>query len=177
MCGVAPIYQRAPLGHAFAPCVPFCTLVKPRGAVVAARVANLLGGNSEASKHIVDVALDPARSIAVLSSRVPFRAKEAAEIYREGWAPGVRLLNDQRDVADEACASTGIHHITLQEYDRMVLEGLGIPMGAVRNLETPTTSTLSNLYAKPNSPGLIIPNLETDSRAALHFSESRGAPD
>jgi hypothetical protein len=35
--------------------------------------------------------LEPAKAIVVLSGRVPFRALEAASIYREGLAPEVWL--------------------------------------------------------------------------------------
>ena len=37
--------------------------------------------------------LEPAKAIVVLSGRVPFRAMEAASIYRQGLAPEVWLTS------------------------------------------------------------------------------------
>ena len=88
-------------------------------------------------------ALQHARAIVVLSGRIPFRAMEAAEIYRQGWAPEVWLLRDETDEADETFAKLGIPHPSEQEYDQQVLERLGVPKEAIRILEPPTTNTVS----------------------------------
>ena len=40
--------------------------------------------------------LQHARAIVVLSGRLPFRSMEAAEVYRQGWAPEVWLFHDER---------------------------------------------------------------------------------
>src|ERR1017187_4284390 len=87
--------------------------------------------------------LQHARAIVVLSGRLPYRAMEAAEIYRQGWAPEVWLYQDAPDVADAALAKLGIRHPSEAEYDQQVLEQLGIPKGAIRILEAPTTNTVS----------------------------------
>lgn len=87
--------------------------------------------------------LQHARAIVVLSGRLPYRAMEAAEIYRQGWAPEVWLYQDAPDVADAALAKLGIRHPSEAEYDQQVLERLGIPKGAIRILEPPTTNTVS----------------------------------
>jgi uncharacterized SAM-binding protein YcdF (DUF218 family) len=68
---------------------------------------------------------------------------EAAEIYRQGWAPEVWLYQDAPDVADAALAKLGIRHPSESEYDQQVLEQLGIPKAAIRILEPPTTNTVS----------------------------------
>jgi uncharacterized SAM-binding protein YcdF (DUF218 family) len=88
-------------------------------------------------------ALQHARAIVVLNGKIPFRALEAADLYRQGWATGVWLLQDEPDEADETFAKLGIRHPSDQEYDQQVLERLGIPKEAIRILEPPTTNTVS----------------------------------
>jgi uncharacterized SAM-binding protein YcdF (DUF218 family) len=90
---------------------------------------------------VVEDALQPARAIVVLSGLTPYRAMQAAEIYRQGWAPEVWLFKDDPRGADEAFAKLGIHHITEEEYDQQVLERLGVPAAAIRILDTPATNT------------------------------------
>lgn len=90
---------------------------------------------------VVDDALQPARAIVVLTGLTPYRAIEAAQIYRQGWAPEVWLFKDNPRGADAAFASLGIHHITEEEYDAQVLERLGVPSSAIRVLDLPATNT------------------------------------
>jgi uncharacterized SAM-binding protein YcdF (DUF218 family) len=66
---------------------------------------------------------------------------EAAQIYRQGWAPEVWLFKDDPRGADEAFAMLGIHHITEEEYAKQVLERLGVPTAAILILESPATNT------------------------------------
>ncbi|HMD84396.1 MAG TPA: YdcF family protein [Terriglobia bacterium] len=88
-------------------------------------------------------ALQHARAIVVLSGRLPFRAMEAADLYRQGWAPEVWLFRDETDEADAAFARLGIPHPSEEEYDQQVLMRLGVPAAAIRILEPPTTNTVS----------------------------------
>jgi uncharacterized SAM-binding protein YcdF (DUF218 family) len=90
---------------------------------------------------VVEDALQPARAIVVLSGLTPYRAMEAAQIYRQGWAREVWLFKDDPRGADEAFSRLGIHHITEEEYDQQVLERLGVPTAAIRILGTPATNT------------------------------------
>jgi uncharacterized SAM-binding protein YcdF (DUF218 family) len=91
---------------------------------------------------IVNDPLQPARAIVVLNGLLPYRAMEAAEIYRQGWAPEVWLFQDNPSGAEEAAfSSLGIHYITEAEYDQQVLQRLGVPGKAIRVLEPPTTNT------------------------------------
>lgn len=48
--------------------------------------------------------LQHARAIVVLSGRMPYRAMEAAEIYRQGWAPGIWLFKDDPAGTNKAFA-------------------------------------------------------------------------
>lgn len=86
-----------------------------------------------------------ARAIVVLSGRAPFRAMEAAELYRKGYASEVWLFQDQPSDVDAAFLRLGIKHPAEQEYDQQVLERLGVPQTAIRILMPPTTNTASEL--------------------------------
>lgn len=92
---------------------------------------------------VVEDSLERARAIVVLSGLLPYRAMEAAEIYRRGWAPEVWLFKDDPRGAEKAFARLGIHHISEQEYDQQVLERLGVPETAIRILDPPATNTAS----------------------------------
>lgn len=83
------------------------------------------------------------RAIVVLSGVLPYRAMQAAEIFRQGWAPEVWLLKDDPRGANQAFARLGIHHVAEEEYDQQVLERLGVPSSAIRILDVPTTNTLN----------------------------------
>jgi uncharacterized SAM-binding protein YcdF (DUF218 family) len=89
--------------------------------------------------------LQRARAVVVLSGSTPFRAMEAAEIYREGWVPEVWLLRDEPTGADEEFAKLGITHFNEHDYDQQVLEKLGVPKQAIRVLDSSTTNTLSEI--------------------------------
>jgi uncharacterized SAM-binding protein YcdF (DUF218 family) len=90
---------------------------------------------------VVDDTLQPARAIVVLTGLIPYRAMEAAEIYRQGWAPEVWLFQDDPSGANDAFTILGIHHVTEEEYDQQVLERLGVPKAAIRLLDPPATNT------------------------------------
>ena len=92
---------------------------------------------------VVDDSLQRARAIVVLSGLCPYRAMEAAEIYRHGWAPEVWLFQDDPRGAEDAFARLGIRYVTEAEWDQQVLERLGVPATAIRVLGTPTTNTVS----------------------------------
>jgi len=114
--------------------------------IVLAALAVLAGAAFWAFRNVgrwlvVNDTLQPARAIVVLAGRIPYRAMEAAEIHRQGWAPEVWLFRDDPRGADEAFASLGIHHVTEEEYNQQVLERLGVPKMAIRLLDPPATNT------------------------------------
>lgn len=90
---------------------------------------------------VVEDPLQNARAVVVLSGLTPYRAMDAAEIYRQGWAPEVWLFQDNPRGANNAFARLGIHHVTEQEYDEQVLERLGVPQTAIRVLSPPAGNT------------------------------------
>ena len=83
---------------------------------------------------IVDDPLQPAQSIVVLGGQVPFRAMEAAAIYRQGWAREVWLTEGGVFAEDVALQKLGIDRPGEYTYSRGVLERLGVPLSAIRVL-------------------------------------------
>ncbi len=92
---------------------------------------------------VIEDSLQRAPAIVVLNGLCPYRAMEAAEIYRQGWAPEVWLFQDDPRGAEGEFARLGIHYVNEAEWDQQVLERLGVPGTAIRVLDTPTTNTVS----------------------------------
>jgi uncharacterized SAM-binding protein YcdF (DUF218 family) len=93
-----------------------------------------LGLRMIGSSLIIEDPLQQARSIVVLGGQVPFRAKEAAAVYREGWAPQVWLTEGAQLEEDVALSQLGIERTPEYAYSRRVLERLGVPAQAIRIL-------------------------------------------
>jgi hypothetical protein len=101
---------------------------------------------------LIQDTLQPARAIVVLSGLTPYHAMEAAQIYRQGWAREVWLFKDDPRGADEAFAKLAIHHISEEEYDKQVLERLGV-LPAARFTTRFLAIARSRLAPKPSTPG------------------------
>ena len=115
-------------------------------AVLALILAGSFGAARNLGRWLVDPdALEHSPAIVVLSGETPFRAMEAAKIYRQGWAPEVWLLRDKAGTADATFARMGIPHLSEQDYDQQVLERLGVPHKAIQIIEPPTTNTVSEV--------------------------------
>jgi uncharacterized SAM-binding protein YcdF (DUF218 family) len=78
--------------------------------------------------------LEPAKAIVVLSGRVPFRAMEAASIYREGLAPEVWLTKEVVHAEEQALGRLGVAVVRDEVYNRAALERLGVKPEAIRLL-------------------------------------------
>lgn len=78
--------------------------------------------------------LEPARAIVVLDGRVPFRAMEAASLYRDGLAPEVWVTKGVRTADELALDRLGVPIVRGDAYNRMVLERLGVKREAIRLL-------------------------------------------
>jgi uncharacterized SAM-binding protein YcdF (DUF218 family) len=92
-------------------------------------------------------ALEPARAVVVLGGQVPFRAMEAANIYRQGWTHEVWLTRGRVSEEDEALVQLGIDRPSEAAYSRQVLERLGVPKGSVRELAESTPNTADEVRA------------------------------
>ena len=94
------------------------------------------------------VVADPlasARAIVVLSGRVPFRAIEAASIYRGGWAGEVWLTKEARTAEDLALDRLGVPVVRGDAFNRDVLERLGVPPGAIRLMSEGVQNTVDEV--------------------------------
>ena len=86
-------------------------------------------------------------AIVVLSGAVPYRAIGGARLYQEGWAPEVWLTRATASEEYEAIAELGIEPLIDADYNRQVLERLGVPAEAIRSISTPVRNTLDEIRA------------------------------
>ncbi len=88
---------------------------------------------------VVEDALEPAHAIVVLSGRMPLRAREAAEIYRQGFAAQVWVTRPVGPA--EELKQMGISYLGEEFYNEEVLLHRGVPTDAIRMLEKPVSNT------------------------------------
>jgi len=94
---------------------------------------------------VVEDPLGKARAIAVLSGGMPLRAKEAAKLYREGYAPEIWLTHSAEPAA--TLGEMGIPFAGEDSYSARVLMHEGVPAGAIRVLDPPIVNTADELNA------------------------------
>ncbi len=88
---------------------------------------------------VVEDALEKAQAIVVLSGSMPIRAREAADIYRRGFAPEVWVMRPASPT--EALREMGIDYVGEEFYNQKVLLKLGVPAKAISVLEKPVVNT------------------------------------
>ena len=91
--------------------------------------------------------LQPARAIVVLGGHVPFRAMEAAAVYKQGWAPEVWLTRGGFNAEEMAFEELGIDRTAEDVYSHRVLERLGVPPAAIRTLPERNAITADEVRA------------------------------
>jgi uncharacterized SAM-binding protein YcdF (DUF218 family) len=96
---------------------------------------------------IVDDPLQRARAVVVLPGQLPFRAMEAAAIYKQGWAPEVWLTQGGFHAEEAALERLGVARPSEDFYSRQVLEKLGVPGNAIRVLQGHTQNTADDVRA------------------------------
>ncbi len=79
--------------------------------------------------------LEKAQTIVVFGGHIPFRAMEAAQIYKGGWAPEVWLTQGRVNAEQQALDQLGIPTVPEHEYSRQVLLRLGVPAAVIRILD------------------------------------------
>jgi uncharacterized SAM-binding protein YcdF (DUF218 family) len=94
---------------------------------------------------VVQDSLEPAGAIVVLSGSMPYRAEEAAVLYKHGLAPEVWLTRS--DEAQRNLRNLGIEYAGEEIYNRRVLVKMGVPEGAIRILERPVANTEEEILA------------------------------
>ena len=85
--------------------------------------------------------LEEAEAVVVLSGHLPFRAMEAAALYREGWVPEVWLTRVAQQPEESALAQLGFKTVREDNYNRQILERLGVPPQAIRLLNEEIQNT------------------------------------
>ena len=88
---------------------------------------------------VVEDPLARAQAIAVLSGRMPVRAREAAKLYREGYAREVWLTRAAEP--GESLQAMGIAYEGEEVYSTRVLRHEGVPAAAIHVLEPPIVNT------------------------------------
>jgi uncharacterized SAM-binding protein YcdF (DUF218 family) len=91
--------------------------------------------------------LQPSGAIVVFGGAVPFRAMEAAAVYKQGWAPEVWMTSGGADNEDLALARLGIIRPSEHVYNQQVLERLGVPHDAIRLLPGSNVNTAAEVSA------------------------------
>jgi uncharacterized SAM-binding protein YcdF (DUF218 family) len=85
--------------------------------------------------------LQSATAIVILGGQVPFRAMEAASVYRGGWAPEVWITRRASRPEDVALARLGVGATPEDDYSQQVLEKLGVPSPSIRRLDETVQNT------------------------------------
>jgi uncharacterized SAM-binding protein YcdF (DUF218 family) len=88
---------------------------------------------------VVEDALEPAQAIVVLSGRMPIRAREAAEIYGQGFAAQVWVTRPVGPAQE--LEQMGVSYLGEEFYNEEVLLHLGVPTDAIRTLERAVNNT------------------------------------
>jgi uncharacterized SAM-binding protein YcdF (DUF218 family) len=88
---------------------------------------------------------EKAQAIVVLSGGMPMRAREAAKLYREGWAPKVWLTHSTEPGA--TLGAMGIFYVSEDAYDVQVLTHEGVPSRAIRLLQPAIVNTADEIAA------------------------------
>jgi len=99
--------------------------------------------------------LEPARAIVVLGGQMPFRAKEAAVVYKQGWAHEVWLTRGGTSDEDKALRELALERPPEYVYSRQVLERSGVPSDAIRVLDGPTPDTAAEVRAIARELGTV----------------------
>jgi uncharacterized SAM-binding protein YcdF (DUF218 family) len=94
---------------------------------------------------VVTDPIDKASAIVVLVGAMPFRAMEAATLYRQGLAPAVWVTQEDRSPRDAALLRLGIRPPHDHEYSREILVRMGVPSSAIRVLDPPILNTMQEI--------------------------------
>lgn len=94
---------------------------------------------------VVTDPIDKASAIVVLVGAMPFRAMEAATLYRQGLAPTVWVTQEDRSRRDAALLRLGMPPPHDHEYSREILVRLGVPSSAITVLDPPILNTMQEV--------------------------------
>lgn len=110
---------------------------------------------------VLEDPLERAQSIVVLSGAMPLRAVEAATLFRQGYAPEIWLTRSVEPAA--SMKAMGIPYVGEDFYNLRVLVHEGVPLDAIRVLDTPIVNTAdemrvvsAELATDKNLPVIIV---------------------
>jgi uncharacterized SAM-binding protein YcdF (DUF218 family) len=89
---------------------------------------------------VVEDPLEQAGVIVVLNGQMPARAREAAAIYQQKFAPEVWITRPADDPTEEL-RQLGIDYVGEPFYDEKILMQLGVPPESVRVMDQPSSNT------------------------------------
>ena len=92
---------------------------------------------------VVEDPLDHAQAIAVLSGRMPIRALEAAQLYRQGYAKEIWLTHSTEP--GKSLESLGVPYVGEEIYNTKILVHEGVPAAAIRVLDPPILNTADEI--------------------------------
>ena len=92
---------------------------------------------------VVEDPLDHAQAIAILSGRMPVRALEAAQLYRQGYAREIWLTHPTEP--GKNLESLGVPYVGEEIYNAKILAHEGVPAAAIRVLEPPILNTADEI--------------------------------
>ncbi len=115
------------------------------GAVLLLSIPTFLALRNFGNWLALDEPLMKSQAIVVFGGQVPFRAMEAAKLYREGWAPEVWLTHGEPTAEDQALARIGFDQLGEHEMSRLVLRKLGVPQDAIRLLPEAVANTVAEV--------------------------------
>lgn len=107
---------------------------------------------------ICEDSLRPADAVVVLSGGMPWRAEEAARIFRTGYAHEVWITRPENQ--SQALAAMGIHYMGEDDYSREVLIHEGVPDSDIRILPKTIIDTEQELDE-------IAGELQSDSMSSV----------
>lgn len=131
------------------------------GAVLLLSLPGFLALRNFGNWLALDEPLARSQAIVVFGGQVPFRAIEAAKLYRAGWAPEVWLTQGEPTVEDDALARIGLGEMAEHEISRLVLSKLDVPPEAIRVLPGAVSNTVAEVlvtagHAAPDSRVIIV---------------------
>ena len=109
---------------------------------------------------VVEDPLQKARAVVVFGGGIPFRAMEAAKLYRQGWAPEVWLSQGGWSQRDVALARLEVERTPEHLYSLTVLERSGVPSSAIRVLPGRIADAARNgacPQGEPSNPAVLAP--------------------
>jgi len=114
-------------------------------AVVSATGVLPMAGRSVGHWLIVEDPPHNVRAIVVLGGGLPFRAIEAAAIYKQGWADEVWLTQGRLAIEQLTLEQLGVAVTGEDEYSRRVLLRRGVPDSAIRVLPERNDNTADEI--------------------------------